>query len=118
MSGSNAGNVWVSVKDRLPKKTHEANEADKWVLCCTEFGSCLLSLCYYDHNTKKWYDAFNPHHEERITHWMPLPAPPNKDETPIKSNDDKKYQATLFLENEKFVFNDMTEHSAYLFNCC
>ena len=71
---------WINVQDKLPKKVAAVNEADKWVLCSTASNACLLSLCYYDHNSKKWFDGFNSSPETRITHWMPLPNAPIKDE--------------------------------------
>jgi hypothetical protein len=55
-------NEWISVKDRLPKKYGV-------VLAFTEYGDTNAVYYYVD---KSWG------HPDEITHWMPLPEPPNE----------------------------------------
>lgn len=74
---ASVGDNWIKIEDRLPEKPEDGNESEKWKLCCTEFGAVLLSLCYYEHNTKRWYDAHNPTPEERVAYWK-QPTPPTK----------------------------------------
>jgi hypothetical protein len=61
--------MWISVKDRLPKKNREA---------------VLIALCWeetdigwYDKDDKCWQSEFiNSYDDGDVTHWMPLPQPP------------------------------------------
>lgn len=61
--------TWISVEDRLP---------------CTEgelviaFGSGNTFIGFYDKTFVKWRDIhmYSPRFE--VTHWMPLPAPPQE----------------------------------------
>jgi len=57
---------WISVEDRLP-------EVDGYYMTAPKLGPIHVDLyCSIDEN---FYDAFVYDYE--ITHWMPLPAPPN-----------------------------------------
>lgn len=61
---------WISVKDRLPEKKHEA------CLCCLD--SCLFPGSQYIdirvfYDDGKWANGM-------VTHWMPLPELPKEDE--------------------------------------
>ena len=58
---------WISVKDRLPEVTGEA----QYCLCWTS-GNQLL-LCDWM-NIGGW--CWERVHAERITHWMPTPEGP------------------------------------------
>jgi hypothetical protein len=63
---------WISVKDRLPEK-------DIPVLCYD--GTYIdVGEYWYDENDKPVF--FNPPSppKDYITHWMPLPKPPEKKE--------------------------------------
>jgi len=59
---------WISIKDRMPDIEDEYLVADSKIVSTLEF------------RNKKWYsdslDVYIP--KGRITHWMPLPKPPNK----------------------------------------
>jgi hypothetical protein len=65
---------WISVEDRLPEDSHD-NQLLLWNGVYARIGICLGSakykqLCFYTI------------HEQRlngITHWMPLPQPPETD---------------------------------------
>lgn len=59
---------WISVKDRLPDEcTH--------VLVYGEFG---VSMAFLYGDNKHWYIADTEDWDEvrEVTHWMPLPEPP------------------------------------------
>lgn len=71
---------WISVKDRLPEITEV-------VLTFWNCGKYSV-MCYTGNEGKSWYNEKgkyeNVYHNvgaglfECITHWMPLPEPPNK----------------------------------------
>ena len=52
---------WISVKDRLPEK-------DEYVLCFCNIGDGFQAIFHYGKERK-----FNG---TAVTHWMPLPKPP------------------------------------------
>lgn len=64
---------WISVKDKLPEKhpLYKGEWSEHDVLILTEFH-------YKIGRTKndKWIDMENKP-IKNVTHWMPLPAPPN-----------------------------------------
>lgn len=55
---------WISVKDRLPEKSGD------YIVCSAHDGHALPKVVYFD-NSAGWYDS-------AITHWMPLPKPPEE----------------------------------------
>ena len=59
---------WVSVDERLP-------ETQAWCLCAIK-GGVLVYACEYFHTIKQWYGYGDAFPETRITHWQPLPNPP------------------------------------------
>ena len=67
---------WISVKDRLP--TEEERFDDVYselipLLACTS-GTKYPFSAFFD--GKKWGDGWS---EVDVTHWMPLPEPPEED---------------------------------------
>ena len=52
---------WISVKDRLPEK-------DEYVLCFCNIGDGFQAIFHYGKERK--FDG------TAVTHWMPLPEPP------------------------------------------
>ena len=67
---------WISVKDRLPEQTDPA----KKVLFITKTDGVFIG-CYYKATA---YDQFNGWYSmcvriDNVTHWMPLPEPPEKE---------------------------------------
>jgi hypothetical protein len=67
-------NNWISVKDRLP-------EPDVIVLVTdgenVDVSLCQLTYCGDDPNEKTWFNRFYFGHFGNVTHWMPLPEPPD-----------------------------------------
>lgn len=80
---------WISVKDRLPAKK------EGWVTVYASIPSCRWSVCpgYYDEAKNEWLSRFLNYRArkdatglitdqieylpfEHVTHWMPLPKPP------------------------------------------
>lgn len=62
---------WISVKERLPEKP--MNYPDCEIRQCyflVALDSTAVISCGYDFDKKRW------HHGYIVTHWMPLPAPP------------------------------------------
>ena len=69
---------WISVEEGLP-------EFDIDVLVCAtgDFGSVITITSYSDHlhgfNIKGWVSPWQYFHKNyTITHWMPLPQPPEE----------------------------------------
>lgn len=59
---------WISVKKNLPGDSITVLAYSK------DAGRCL---CYYIYEVEKWfYDNIDSLEEVNITHWMPLPDPP------------------------------------------
>ena len=75
---------WISVKDRLPDNT------DKVLIYATWNDYSISEICsaWYGGINGKWY-AIAPVPDEFddavITHWMPLPEPPEEDDNAQKS---------------------------------
>lgn len=60
---------WISVKDRLPEYTPMV------LAMCTDG----YELAYYGMYGQGWSNTLGTEHLN-VTHWYPLPAPPNEDE--------------------------------------
>ena len=60
-----AQSEWISVEDRLP-------ETETSVLVCTERGYIFLS--WASNEDVFWF--YNEDEDDRVTHWQPLPEPP------------------------------------------
>lgn len=69
------GEGWISVKDRLPVGDQS------WVLVCAD--GAMNCAWYYE---GEWTNGYGERPRniiiEEITHWMPLPAPPEVEHTP------------------------------------
>jgi hypothetical protein len=79
---------WISVKDRLPKKLE--------CVLITWDGLQFQPHAYFDHEKNKWQDVIEVIYDgeeviddplREITHWMPLPNPP--EQLPVPSATDQ-----------------------------
>lgn len=80
---------WISVKDRLPKKNGKYlcfkvnNVLPGGYVRIYFFANNLKKVDkydFYDANRNGWYDydsEWGYYEVSNITHWMPLPEPPN-----------------------------------------
>lgn len=73
--GQNQEIAWVNVNDRLP------NREDRILLVFVDEEIDCRRTIWFSHSQKKWMESRSiDYHEEtkkKITHWMPLPKPPN-----------------------------------------
>ena len=76
-------NEWISVDDRLPEDDVPEHKVQIFVLVLTDRGVVKIKNRTY-HPEKFYYGKFYPEkwdwgtfNDDHITHWMPLPAPPN-----------------------------------------
>lgn len=60
-------NEWISVKDRLP-------DIDTRILTINNLGIIIAIL---DGNIGEFYEPVSTQGIYNVTHWMPLPQPPN-----------------------------------------
>ena len=70
---------WISVEERLPEF-----DIDVLVFATGDFGSVITITSYSDHlhgfNIKGWVSPWQYFHKNyTITHWMPIPQPPEED---------------------------------------
>ena len=65
---TNAGDKWVSVKDDPPK------ESGEYIVGCNRPGERMVDTSFWFTDRKEWA-LFG----EEVTHWMPLPEPPEMD---------------------------------------
>ena len=78
-------NEWVSVEERLPEDDVSEHKVQIAVLVLTDRETVKIKnrtyhpekFCYGKFYPERWdWGTFN---DDRITHWMPLPAPPAKE---------------------------------------
>ena len=70
---------WISVKDKLPELVHEVDRyGPVWstphVLCYVQD---IFVVGYFDHQVEHWYNSCPDELLLDVTHWMPLPEPPD-----------------------------------------
>lgn len=77
-------NDWVSVEDKLPENDVPENAVQVSVLVLTDRGAVKIKNRTY-HPARIYYGKFYPErwdwgtfNADHITHWMPLPVPPEK----------------------------------------
>ena len=77
-------NEWMSVDERLPEDDVPKHKAQIAVLVLTDRETVKIKNRTY-HPSRFYYGKFYParwdwgtFNDDRITHWMPLPAPPDR----------------------------------------
>ena len=62
---------WISVKDKLPDRSHKS-----YLVWATIPGlNPVIDIGKWDEIQQGWYGWY--HNMANVTHWMPLPSPPN-----------------------------------------
>lgn len=76
-----APSPWVSVEDDLPEAEKDSTESASVIVCLDDF---VITTGFYCHFENEWYGedgyAFEEASNGPVTHWMPLPTPPEKSE--------------------------------------
>lgn len=64
---------WISVKDKLPEKGNS-------ILAYTSTGICIAHLLGFSSisGTPEWIEQNGDYSFWNVTHWMPLPYPPEE----------------------------------------
>ena len=65
-----AVNHWISCSERLP-------ESNIQVLCYCRMGD--FRIMEYDEQENRWYEGIHDYRLQAVTHWMPLPKPPESE---------------------------------------
>ena len=68
---------WINVKDMFPEETGYYLVIFPWRDTFSEGQVRVMHFLKtaYETPVNRWYDS---DYQEKITHWMPLPAPPKK----------------------------------------
>lgn len=65
---------WISVKDRLPERTVPPHD----VLVYHDLGcGMFVDRAWYSYEKRRWISVLGM--KLKVTHWMPLPEPPEKE---------------------------------------
>lgn len=65
---------WINVKDRIPERTMPPHD----VLVYHDLNCGMyIDRAWYSHEKNKWMSAVGMN--LKVTHWMPLPEPPQKE---------------------------------------
>lgn len=75
---------WISVKDRMPSRKGLEPDESEYVLVSEQSFDAItgeklkssVSICGFYHDGWSEFDNFGYVRPENITHWMPLPEPP------------------------------------------
>lgn len=93
---------WISVEDRLPKKSQKWEHyivtvlrshypTSSYSLCDSPYDEEFVTTAQYDSEQKIWHLSWDeqlnaligiddsPLNGDFVTHWMPLPEPPKED---------------------------------------
>lgn len=72
-NGVTINSGWISVNDGLP-------EIDTDVLCYSDKWGGYRFVGWINPITGRWRDNTGEAHIGTVTHWMPMPEPPNKED--------------------------------------
>lgn len=79
---------WIKCSDRLPELSGELNQSDQVLFFVAKAGICESSGVRYGHlwdcrGDKEWCEEDSQegerHSMKSVTHWMPLPEPPEEE---------------------------------------
>lgn len=83
MAEVKAERSWISVKDRLPERTMPPHD----VLVYHDLNCGMyIDRAWYSREKNKWRNGLGMN--LKVTHWMPLPEPPEKEEKIHEKTDD------------------------------
>ena len=75
---------WISVKDRMPESgsTVLVLRNDRYLYNGSEFRNLIIqtAICCNDDYKSKIFVSDNKYYLPHVTHWMPLPQPPESEE--------------------------------------
>ena len=77
---------WISVEDRLPSREGLEPDEVEYVLVSEQSFDAItgeklgssVSICGFGHDGWSKFDNFGCVRTENITHWMPMPWPPQE----------------------------------------
>lgn len=77
---------WISVEDGLPSREGLEHDEVEYVLVSEQSFDAItgeklgssVSICGFEHDGWSKFDNFGYVRTENITHWMPLPCPPQE----------------------------------------
>ena len=77
---------WISVEDRLPSLEGLEPDEVEYVLVSEQYFAAItgeklgsyVSICGFGHDGWSKFDNFGYVRTENITHWMPMPEPPQE----------------------------------------
>lgn len=75
---------WIPVTERLPEDVYGKGRKQITVLVCSESGKVSTTsrqrVVKFDKDKLEWVmlDTFEWGQRKRVTHWMPLPEPPER----------------------------------------
>ena len=67
---------WIKCKERLPDRESGDPECSENVLVFQVYWGSQMLQAFYSHTDELWYDQKGDQVDGSITHWMPLPSPP------------------------------------------
>ena len=78
---------WISVEDRLPSREGMEPDEVEYVLVSEQSFNAItgeklggdVTICGFEHDGWSKFDNFGCVRTENITHWMPLPCPPQEE---------------------------------------
>lgn len=105
--------MWIKCSDRLPT---EYGSYLVFIWKCSSLGSSKYIWCnhFWERvDGEPGGNWVNVHEDEMITHWMPLPTPPNPEAKEENSNIAQQLKAEICEWNTK----DFGEWSGYATSC-
>jgi hypothetical protein len=64
---------WIRVDERMPEKHREMNISQDVLVCTSDE---WVGVAFYDDQSGEWRVSETSDYVDGVTHWMPLPAPP------------------------------------------